>query len=128
MVTAAIVAILAAIAVPRYTGYVMKGKIPQAAAGLAGKQAQMEQYYQDQMTYVGAPPCNADSTLSKNFDFSCEGTPTTTTYTLKAVGKGQRADFTFTVDQSGTRKTTSVPSGWTKPADNCWTMNEGGSC
>jgi type IV pilus assembly protein PilE len=129
MIAVAVVAILGAIAVPAYTDYITRGHIPEATSALATRQVQMEQYFQDNRTYVGAPPCTADTTTSKYFNFSCSGSPTATAFTLQAVGKGSMANFSFTVDQSNTKTTASVPTGWTTPSPNtCWVVKKGGQC
>ena len=60
MIVVAIVGILATIAYPSYTDYVIRGRIPDATSGLAAKRVQMEQFFQDNRTYVGAPACAAD--------------------------------------------------------------------
>ena len=89
MITVAIVAILAAVALPSYRDYVIRGNIPEATSRLATRQVQMEQFFQDNRTYVGGQACTADAT-NKLFDFSCvgAGAPTATTYLISAVGKG----------------------------------------
>lgn len=129
MVTVVIVAILAAIAVPSYTAYVVRGKIPDATSNLATKRVQMEQYFQDNRTYVGAPACNADTTTSKYFTFSCAGAgaPTAVTYTLQALGTGTMAGFTYTLDQDNNKVTVSAPAGWTTSA-TCWVTKKDGTC
>jgi type IV pilus assembly protein PilE len=130
MITVAIVAILAAVALPSYRDYVIRGNIPEATSRLAARQVQMEQFFQDARTYVGAPACVADST-NKVFNFSCAGAgaPTATTYTISAVGKGSMAGFTFTINQTGAKTTGAVPSGWAVPSpNNCWVTKKGGLC
>src|SRR5450631_654421 len=54
MVVVAIIAILAAIALPNYTDYVTRGRIVEATAGLGDARNKMEQYYQDNRTYPTA--------------------------------------------------------------------------
>ena len=54
MVTVAIIAILAAIAIPSYTDYVRRGRITEAISTLTGFRVRMEQYYQDNRSYLGA--------------------------------------------------------------------------
>jgi type IV pilus assembly protein PilE len=126
MVTAAIVAILAGIAMPSYSGYLMKGRIPEATGGLAARQAMMEQYYQDMLTYVGSPACT--SAEATNFTFSCEGTPTASAYVLKATGKNSMDGFVYKVDQDGTKGTTITGnSGWTG-SSTCWVTSKAGTC
>lgn len=127
MITVAIVAILAAIALPSYTDYVTRGKIPDATSGLANKRVQMEQYFQDNRTYVNAPACNNDTTTSQYFDFTCNPAATATTFTLQATGKGTMTGFTYTVNESNTKATTAVPTGWTTNA-SCWVTKKGGAC
>ncbi|WP_277347230.1 type IV pilin protein [Collimonas pratensis] len=131
MIVVAIVAILSAIAIPAYTNYVIRGKVPMATNTLATGQVQMEQFFQDNQTYVGALWCNNASTLGNAyFTFSCS-TNTATGFTLLAQGKGTMAAFAYTVDQSGTKGTTltSPPSGWTVPTGSaCWITSTGGQC
>lgn len=128
MIAIAIVAILTAIALPSYRDYVVRGNIPEATAGLAARQVQLEQYYQDNRTYAGAPASVCADTSGKYFDFSC-GTPTATTFLLTATGKGSMAGFRYTVDQAGAKATASVPSGWsTASPNNCWVIKKGGLC
>ena len=127
MITVAIVGILSTVAVPSYQDYVTRGKIPEATAALSAKRLQMETYFMDNRTYVGAPACQADSTTSTYFDFSCPTDATVNAFTLEAVGKGAMAGFTFTVNQSNVRATTAVPTGWTT-STSCWVVRKGGGC
>jgi type IV pilus assembly protein PilE len=132
MMALVVVAILTAIALPSYTKYIVRGKVPDATANLATKRVQMEQFFQDNRTYVGAPACTADTTSSKNFDFSCPTAATATTFTLQATGKGSMLGFTYTIDQSNAKTsafTSSAPSGWVAATpNNCWVTNVGGTC
>lgn len=134
MITVAIVGILAMVAYPSYRDYIIRGNVPEATSRLATKQVQMEQFFQDNRTYVGGPGCTLDQTSSKYFDFSCTGAgaATATTYTITATGKGSMAGINYTIDQTGA-KTTSItagaPSGWTAPSpNNCWATRKGGLC
>lgn len=126
MVVVAILSILGAIALPIYNDYIVRGRIPEATAALANKRARIELFYDNNRTYVDAPDCTADSTTSKYFAFSCDNV-TTSTYTVQAVGTGAMSGFTFTIDQSNAKATTSVPDGW---SDNsgCWVVRKDGSC
>lgn len=126
MITVAIVAILASLAVPAYTSYLMRGRIPDGTSNLALKRTQMEQWFLDNQRYDTAPACNVDTTTSQYFNFSCAAS-TTTTYTLQAVGKGSMAGFTFTIDQSNTKATSAVPTGWAT-STSCWVARKSGSC
>jgi type IV pilus assembly protein PilE len=127
MIAVAIVSILVAVALPAYNQYVVRGNVPQATSRLATLQVQMEQFFQDNRTYVGAPGCTAD-TSNRYFDFSCSA-QTATTFTLQAVGKGSMAGFTYTVNQQNQRASASLPSGWTAPSpNNCWAIRKDGAC
>jgi type IV pilus assembly protein PilE len=134
LITMVIVGILSAIALPSYTDYVRRSKIPDATSTLAAKRAQMEQYFQDNHTYAGAPACVADAATSKYFTFDCAGTygvaPTASLYTIEAVGTGSMAGFVYTLDQSNNKTTVmtaGAPSGWTGNA-SCWVTRKGGVC
>ena len=127
MITVAIIGILAAVALPSYKDYLMRGRIPDATSNLATKRVQMEQFFQDNRTYVAAPACPAsDTASSKYFTFSC--TATATTYTLTATGTGAMNGFIFTVNQANTKATTAVPGGWTLPTSGCWAIRKSGDC
>jgi type IV pilus assembly protein PilE len=136
MITVAIVAILAAIAVPSYNEYVMRARITEATSNLADMHNKMEQYFQDNRTWTpgGAvtPPCNpgtvAPLPTSQNFTFACVGL-FANTYTVTATGNTGTTmnGFTYTINQFNQRATTTVPPGWiAKP--NCWVLKRDGSC
>lgn len=131
LVTVTIVGILAAVALPAYNDYTTRGKIPDATSNLAAKRVLMEQFYQDNRTYVNGTGCTADTTLSQYFDFSCVApngvAPTASLYTIKAVGKGSMVGFIYTIDQSNAKATPGVPGGWTT-SGTCWITKKGGSC
>jgi type IV pilus assembly protein PilE len=130
MITVAIIGILSAIAVPMYTDYLIRSRIPDATSNLAVKRVQMEQSYQDNRTYVGAAACAADTTTSRFFDFSCVAANTTqNTFLLQAVGKGPMTGFTFTVDQANNKQTTATGP-WAAIAVpvNCWVLRKAGDC
>jgi type IV pilus assembly protein PilE len=128
MIVVVIVAILAAIAVPSYTEYITRGRIPDATSNLATKRVKLEQFFQDNRTYVGATDCASDTTTSNYFNFSCT-TQTATAYTIQAVGKSSMAGFTFQVTEANARSTVAVPTGWTLPSpNNCWVTKKGGVC
>ena len=127
MVVVAIVAILAVVAMPAYTDYIVRGKIPDATSRLSAMQVQMEQFFQDNRTYVNAPTCANDTTSSKYFDYSCAAGTTATAYSLQAVGKASMAGFTYTVNQSGAKATTAVPADWTASV-TCWVTKKDGTC
>lgn len=131
MITVAIIAILASVALPSYSDYVTRGKIAEATSTLADMRVKMEQYFQDNRTYANAPFCTTPPT-GRYFTFSCgSGTavPTASTYTITATGTaaGGMSNFTYTINQAGTRATTSTQwSGVT--STSCWVLSKSGSC
>lgn len=138
MVVIAIIGILTSVALPAYTDYVIRGKIPDATSNLAAKRIAMEQYFQDNRNYYLADaavpfglPCASDTTTSQYyFNFACTPSPlpaNALAYTITATGKGSMAGFTYTIDQSNNKATTTVPAGWTANS-NCWVTAKGGAC
>lgn len=131
MVAVAIVAILAAVAMPAYRDHVMRGRISQATSNLAGMRVKLEQFYQDNRTYEGACAAGAlaEPPPADDFTYSCEEL-SATTYTAKATGVagGQMADFAYTIDQANAMKTTSLPGGWGVVPATCWIIKKGGTC
>ena len=124
MITVAIVAILVGIALPNYRDYVQRGRIVDATNALSATRARMEQWFQDNRTYVGGPCATAQTV--KEFTVQCTGVsnPAATTYTISATGGG----FTFTVNEQGTPRTTAAPAGWGTTPLNCWVARKGGTC
>jgi len=139
MITVAIIAILAAVAVPSYTDYIKRSKIQEATTTLLAMRTKMEQYFQDQRTYSGAcDPANPNTvapvpTGLKYFTVACSNVGLST-YTVTATGNttGDTSmnGFIFSIDQANVRITVGVPlgSGWTVPATNCWITRKGGIC
>lgn len=130
MVTVAIVAILASIALPAYRDYVTRGRLAEAYATLGSQRVKMEQFYQDARTYNGA--CVANTVAPQppnttNFQYTCNIADQTYTITATGQASGGLNGFVFTVDQANTRATTAVPSGWTSNA-TCWIRRKDGSC
>jgi len=149
MAVVAIVAILAKVALPAYTNYVIRGKIPDATSNLAAKRVKMEQFYQDNRTYVGTTtagqPCAPDPApggTSKYFSFACTGTgtPSATGYIITATGINQMLGFTYTIGNitsggvpSDNLKTSNIVAepgnaAFVAPLTNCWITNTGGQC
>jgi type IV pilus assembly protein PilE len=132
MVTVAIVAILAAIAVPSYSEYVMRAKITDAVSALSDMSVKMERYFQDNRIYNGVPPpCTAGTVAplppaTVNFTFACAGLGAAT-YTVTATGIGQMVGFQYSLDQANNRVTVAVPAGWAA-SPTCWVLKKDGSC
>lgn len=122
MIIVTIIGILAAIAIPNYTQYLRRGKAAEATATLADLRIRMEQFYQDNRTYVGFANC-APATAA--FTYTCNSpAATATTYTLAATGQGDMVNFSFTINEANARTSTFDGTG---PV-NCWLKAKGGTC
>lgn len=130
VVTVAIVGILAAIAVPAYTRYVTESHLPEAFNGLTTLGQNLESYFQDNNTYVGACQSGTNAPLpsTDNFTFSCPSL-TASSWTVQANGKagGPMAGFSFQLTSQGAQTTQAVPSGWNLNG-SCWVRDPAGDC
>jgi type IV pilus assembly protein PilE len=120
-----IIAILASVAIPQYNDYTIRGKIAEATSALSDGRIKMEQFFQDNRTYVGGPR-PADTTY---FTYSVP-VATVAAYTITAQGVGSMSAWTMTIDQNNGRSTTAAPSGWaaaTMPS-TCWITRKAGVC
>ena len=133
MITVAIIGILAAIAIPSYVDYVLRGKLVEATTTLQTMRASMEQYYQDNRTYANvsgsAPSACIVPPQLKYFVVSCTPTPTDTAYTIIATGMVSMPNFSYTIDQANTM-TSTVSLNWDPANTNnpCWIVKRGGTC
>ena len=108
MIVVAIVAILAAIALPSYQSYVLKSRAKSATADLAALSLTLENRFQKILAYpvygtstlIDASPSARTGTVAANFGawapsqgkwFSYSIVSTATTYTLTATGTGSMA-------------------------------------
>ena len=123
LIVVLVVAILAAVALPAYNNYALRGYINTAQAALLAQAQSMAQYAQDHATYVGS--C-ANPPVVNNFSIACSNL-SQTTYTLTASGSGPAAGFTFTLDASGARQTTAAARGWST-SSSCWITDKSGDC
>jgi type IV pilus assembly protein PilE len=131
MIVVAIVAILAAIALPSYADYVRRGKIIEATTGLSDVRTRMEQYFLDNRRYDNAGACGVDPSVTeaniKTFTITCAIVGTG--YLVTATGNASEgmASFGYTLSDANTRVTTGVTPGWGNL--NCgWVTRKDGSC
>jgi len=133
MITVAIVAILASIAVPSYRDYILRGHLVNMTNDLQAMRVKMEQYYQDRRTYLAVgttstPPCTSTAvSVGKPTPYSMECSSTATTFKAIAKGSGVVAGFTYTIDQQE-KKTSTMSPAWGGGTAACWIMRRGESC
>ncbi|RBA24852.1 type IV pilin protein [Herminiimonas fonticola] len=138
MITVAIIGILAAVAVPAYSDYVIRGKIPEATSALASMRIRLEQFYQDARNYGSDDAnCGVPNPASDNFTYTCNWSVgggvggTNQFYLITATGIAGRGmnGFAYTIDQAGNRRTTAVPNAaWGTAPIACWVVKKGGGC
>lgn len=131
MIVVVIMGILAAIAFPAYQEYVRKGKRAEVKATLLEAVQALERNYSLNATYLNADasglaavfPAQSPQSGTANYTIAVEGTPTRSTYVLKATRTGSMAgdacgDFLIdhanqqTLDQTGVQNA--------KHLDACW--------
>lgn len=130
MITVAIVAILAAVALPSYRDYIRRGQLPDGLAALSDFRVKMETYYQDHRNYGTLACADAPGTGSwaafgapaaARFTYACalDGNQK---YIVTVTGKsGQAAaGHTYTVDQDNSKTTTAFKGAALSPAKECW--------
>ena len=123
MIVVAVVSILMAVAIPSYKDYSTRGKIVEATSALSDGRVKMEQFFQDNRTYIGGPTPAATT----NFTYLVSNT-STTAYLITATGTatGGMTSFTFSIDQSNTKQT-GAGNPW-GTSTTCWVVRRGGLC
>lgn len=126
MIAVAVLGILAAVAMPAYSDHITRSRITEATGTLSELRLRLEQYYQDNRTYVGV---DCSTTNTRYFTYACSGT-STTAYTIAAVGKASEnmSNFEYRINQANVRKTQSLPTGWGTAQPTCWVIRKGGQC
>lgn len=124
MVTVALVALLASIALPSYAAYVKRARIPPALVALSAYSLRMEQAYQDSGSY-GAEACTAKVIDTQDFHMSCAPGKKGRSFVATVTGNGPMAGYVYTIDQDGNRATVAHPQGGNA---SCWTSRGGASC
>ena len=109
LIVMAVVAILAAVAVPSYQYAMIKARRG-AAQGCLTEQAQyMERYHTTHMTYQGAPAPSCEADLAAHYTIAFVGVPDGGGYTLQVVPQGLQAKAetkcgTMSIDQTGKKQ------------------------
>ena len=146
MIVVAIIGILAAVALPSYKDYIIRGKITEATANLGSLRVKLEQYYQDAHMYNAAGAAGATCGVPvpgataadgiKYFRFTC--TPSNAvgagdqSYIATATGTdGSVLGFVYTIDQSNNKASTIAAAAdtakWGIGDPTCWIIRQG-SC
>ena len=117
MIVVAIVALLAAIAVPSYARYVEKARRADAKSALLDAAQRLERCYTQNNTYVGCPV--GAGLTGDGFYTIAAPTQTVNAFTLTAAPAGPQAGDTrcgtFTLQSDGTRAVSGSLA-----ADRCW--------
>ncbi len=130
LIALVVVGVLTAVAVPAYGGYMLRTRLTDAYAGLAGVQPLAEQFWANEHSFeeLDDAPNFPDDT--ENFTYALTAADATS-YTVTATGRAGAAGFAFTIDQNGRRRTTvtsaRVAEGWSASA-TCWIKDKGGKC
>lgn len=136
LIVVAVVAVLAAIALPNYQDYLLRGKLTEATANLSDVRLRLEKSYADNRRYGTAGVCGVPMPAVANqryFTITCVSANAAgagdQTYTLTATGNAGQGmgAFTYTLNESNTRTSTITASGWNNSA-TCWVSKKGESC
>ena len=126
MITVTIVGILAAVAYPAYTQYVMRSNRAAAASFVLGLASKQEQYNLDARQYASSVSTlgftTLPNTLAANYtvDVAADNTVAPPTYTITATPIGNQLNkdtqcASLSINQSGLKQITG-----TGPIANCW--------
>ncbi|GAB1368703.1 type IV pilin protein [Azonexus hydrophilus] len=124
MIVVAIIGILASVALPSYSEYVLRARLTEATNALSSIRALKEQFFQDNRTYVNSP-CSSVGLNLKSFSVACSD-ESASAYTITATGSGTASGFSYTVNQAGVRATTATK--WGNTSNSCWIMSKAGTC
>jgi type IV pilus assembly protein PilE len=128
MVTLAIVGIVSAVALPAYSGYVARSKVPAGFEAMSSTATRLEQFYQDTGNY-GTGSCGSGYVMpTPSNDFgtvTCVLTNAGQGFEMTVTGSGTLAGYKYSINHRGERKTLAHPKGL--PTGNCWST-KGGSC
>ncbi len=133
MVTVAIVAILAAVALPAYTDYVRRGKITEATSTLSELRLRAEKYYADNRSYQPDPASGSTPGFStaaqgtRYFTYACTA-PTGDTYTCTATGLGDLTGFLYSITESNVRASDFTSVAGFSDCTTRWITRKGEAC
>lgn len=128
MIVVVVIGILASIAIPAYTQYVVRAKLAEAISQLSDIRNRMERSYQDHRRYDCANVAMPASPAVQFFTYACSNPSGNQTFLITASGVAAQglSGYSYTINQDGQRVTTGFPNA-TVPA-SCWLTKPGGSC
>jgi len=118
MITVAIIGILAAIAYPSYTEYVLRGNRSEAQALLNDAAARQERYYAQNNTYADTTAKLGYSSASSATNLYTLSIPSASSSAYSLLATAQRTDAkcgNLGIDQAGTKSETGSGS-----VSDCW--------
>jgi len=117
MITVAIVAILASIALPSYQSHVTSMRRTTAQACLLELTQFTERYYSTRMSYVDAtlPASECTTNLTGHYSFAFASAPTATAYAITATATGAQA-----IRDAGCTPMQVTQTGARTPSSGCW--------
>jgi type IV pilus assembly protein PilE len=124
MIAVVLVSILTSLALPAYSAFVTRARVPTGLVALTTYYARMEQRFQDTGNYGVDSACALPGDKPANFTLSCAVTSSGRGFVATASGSGPLAGYVYTIDQFGNRSTLSHPRG---AVAGCWTVR-GGTC
>lgn len=136
MIVVMIIAILSAIAIPQYQQYVTRSKMTEATSNLSSVRAAMEQYYQDNRTYVCPTttvtvPASPVPPTMNYFQFVCTLAPDANgianqAYKLTANGNTGTsvAGISFSLDNLNNKSSHAADN----VVQTCWITSAKGGC
>jgi type IV pilus assembly protein PilE len=138
LIVVAILGILATVAYPSYTQYLVRGRVMEGTSTLADQRVRLEQFYQDNRNY-GTGACGTDAggtarvalTATKYFTYTCAlgaggQSYTITAASIAATSGGAAGDWSYTITDRNVRATTKY-KGTTSTAQ-CWQVKQSESC
>jgi len=125
VIAMAIVALLAAVAIPAYSDFTTRSKLAEGMGNLSNLRLQMEQYYQDNRSYRTATgACPIADFNGNDFAFTCSAsTATTYTWTATSLAGLGAGHYQYNIDQDGNRKTLTFNGA--SSTSTCWEVRSG---
>ena len=121
MITLTIIGILAAIAIPSYTGYITKSRRTDGQVALLDLAASLERYFIDNNTYATAtlPAVHASTSPKGHYNLSIPS-KTATSYTIQATPTGAQTDDTACASLTLTSLGEKSATGSISDKSQCW--------